>query len=35
MNLDWFTTDRPGHAGQVIPRDRPEDFSITPTGASP
>lgn len=32
MNLDWFVTDRTGHAGQVIPRDRPEDFSIIPTG---
>lgn len=29
--IDWWATDHPGHAKQVIPRDRPEDFTIIPT----
>lgn len=32
MDLEWFVTDAPGHARQVIPKDRPEDFGIIPTG---
>lgn len=32
MRLNEFLTDAPGHARQVIWRDRPEDFSIIPTG---